>query len=211
MVRTLNDRSPSGPERVRQRADARRLEILRAAAKVFRERGFSETGMREIAAEADLSPGNLYHYFKGKHEILFFCQDRSLERMLTALRDAGENGNSIAERLRSVLETHARCVLDEIEGSAAHLEIEVLPDELRKTIIEKRDRYERGVRKLVTNGVRAGEFARCDAKLVTRAMLGAINWSARWFRPEGPRSAAAVAGGLADYLLRGLTDSGGVR
>jgi hypothetical protein len=52
--------------------------------------------------------------------------------------------------------------------------------------------------------VREGEFAPCDPRLVTRAMLGAINWTARWFRPDGARPASAVARGLADYLIRGL-------
>lgn len=203
VVQISNERS-SGPERVRRRAEARRLEILRAASRVFRRQGFTATGMREIAAEADLSPGNLYHYFEGKHEILFFCQDRSLDVMLAALHATDERNGSIAADLKFVLKAHVRCMLDELEGSAAHLEVEALPMELRRRIIAKRDRYERGVRLLVTAGVRAGEFAPCDAGLVTRAMLGAANWTARWFRPEGPRSASAVAEALADYLVRGL-------
>jgi len=52
--------------------------------------------------------------------------------------------------------------------------------------------------------MRRGELARTDVKLVTRAILGAANWTARWFHPEGPRSASAVAEGLAEYLVRGL-------
>ena len=91
-----------------------------------------------------------------------------------------------------------------MDGSAAHLEIEGLPTALRDRIIEKRDRYERGIRRLISAGVRSGEFAPCDAKLVTRAILGATNWTARWFRPEGPTPAARVADGLADFLVRGL-------
>jgi TetR/AcrR family transcriptional regulator, repressor of the ameABC operon len=63
----------SGNGRLRRRYLARRLEIVRAAGNEFRLRGFAETGMRDIAAAADLSPANLYNYFRGKNEILFFC------------------------------------------------------------------------------------------------------------------------------------------
>jgi len=172
--------------------------------------------MREIAAEADLSPGNLYHYFRGKDEILFFCQERALERMLEALEAARESGGAAGQRLREVLRAHVLCLLDELEGSVAHLEFEALPEELRRSVVDKRDRYERGLRRLISAGVRGGEFATCDVKLVTRAMLGALNWSARWYRPEGPRSASAIADALSDYLVRGLrhedeTVSGAVR
>ena len=201
----MNDRSvQDGAERIRRRAEARRLEILRAAARVFRRRGFAATGMREIAAEAGLSPGNLYHYFAGKHEILYFCQDRSLETMLRALETARLSGETYAEQLGSVLRAHVHCLLDEMEGSAAHLEVDALPPELRSSIVEKRDRYERGVRRLISAGVRASQFAPCDTKLVTRAIFGALNWTAGWFDPEGPKSAASVAETMTTYLVRGL-------
>jgi len=205
MVQKPNDRSIiGGRERIRRRAEARRLEILRAAARVFRRQGYVATGMREIAAEADLSPANLYHYFKGKHEILYFCQDRALERMLAAADSARLSGATRAEQLRTVILAHVLCLLDEFEGSVAHLEVEQLPEELRARIVDKRDRYESRLRRIVSGGVRAGEFGRCDAKLVTLAVLGAVNWTARWFRPEGRQTARAVAESMADYLVRGL-------
>src|SRR6266853_699533 len=75
---------------------------------------------------------------------------------------------------------------------------------LRAGVIEKRDAYERAVRGLVAEGMKRGEFARTDPALVTRAMLGAVNWTARWYRPEGPRSVAEIADSLSDYLVRGL-------
>lgn len=202
MVQVLNVSSNRQPShRVRQRNEARRLEILRAAARVFRRQGVAAAGMREIAREAGLSPGNLYHYFSGKDEILLFCQERTVERMQAAV-DAARG--SAAERLRAVLRAHVQFMLDELEGATAHLDVEALPAKLRAPMIEKRDAYERSVRALVADGMRSGEFARGDAALVTRAMLGAVNWTARWYRPDGAQEPDEIAETLAEYLVKGL-------
>ncbi len=209
MVQVLNHGSnkPSSnkvPGRLQRRSEARRTEILRAASRVFRRMGLGAAGMREIADEADLSIGNLYYYFSGKDEILLYCQERTLEHMLAAVEAARAMPASSAERLRAVLRAHVHAMLDELEGATAHLEVEALPEKLRAPVIEKRDRYERAVRALVVDGMRAGEFAKADAPLVTRAMLGAVNWSARWFRPDGPKTSAEIAQSLSDYLVKGL-------
>jgi AcrR family transcriptional regulator len=202
VVQVLNLSSVrSASSRVRQRNEARRLDILRAAARVFRRRGIAAAGMREIAEEAGLSPGNLYHYFSGKDEILLYCQERTLERMLGAVRLA--TGGPAAQ-LRAVLRAHVHSMLDEMEGSVAHLDVEALPGDMRARMIARRDDYERALRALVAGGMAAGEFARGDAALVTRAMLGALNWTARWYRPDGERSVDEIADGLADYLVKGL-------
>ena len=200
MVQVLN----RGSIRVQRRSEARRTEILRAASRVFRRRGLAAAGMREIAEEADVSPGILYYYFSGKDEILLFCQERTLEHMLAAVEAARALPASSAERLRGVLQAHVHAMLDELEGATAHLEVEALPEAMRGHVMQKRDRYERAVRALVAEGIKRGEFARADAALVTRAMLGAVNWSARWYRPDGPQTSAEVANALSDYLVKGL-------
>lgn len=206
MVQVLNRSSNEAAlsERVQRKNDARRLDILRAAARVFRRLGVSATGMREIAEEADLSPGNLYYYFKGKDELLLFCQERTLERLAAAVKAARAIPGSWAGRLLAVLSGHVHCMLDELEGATAHLEIEALPETMRAGVVHKRDAYERAVRALVAEGVKAGEFAAADPALVTRAMLGAVNWTARWYRHDGAQSVAEIADSLADYLVRGL-------
>jgi len=189
---------------LKRRYLARRLEILRAAGREFRVRGFAETGMRGIAAAAALSPANLYNYFRGKHDILFFCQDNSLDRMIAALDKARRTRASAAVKLRVVIVSHMRCVLDEVEGSAAHLLTTALPARQQRYLVTKRDKYEEGVRNLIVAGMRSGEFVPCDPALAVRAMLGSLNWSVQWFRPDGPLSAAEIAERFADYLIRGL-------
>jgi AcrR family transcriptional regulator len=191
-------------DRLARRYLARRLEILRAAGKQFRITGFAETGMRDIAAAADLSPANLYNYFQGKHEILFFCQDVTLDRLIAAFEQARRSKASAAEKLRLVIVSHLCCVLDEVEGSSAHLLTGALLPRLQQRLGVKRDRYEEGVRHLIAAGTRTGEFVPCDHALAARAVLGALNWSVRWFHPDGALSAAEIAEGFADYLIRGL-------
>jgi AcrR family transcriptional regulator len=198
-------RSLSAPAGARaRRRDRQRDAILRAAARLFRDRGFADTGMRDIAEAADISAANLYHYFDGKHDLLVYCQDRALDRMLDAVASARRASPSAAERLRLVLTAHLRTLLDDIEGATAHLQTESLPPAMRAAIVRKRDRYEQALRRVITEGVRSGELVDMDPAVIARAMLGAMNWTVTWFRPEGPNPAAAVGDVIARFLVRGI-------
>jgi len=187
-----------------RRRDRQRDAILRAAARLFRERGFSDTGMREIAEAADLSAANLYHYFDGKTDLLFYCQDRALDRMLDAVASARRSSSSASERLRLVLTAHVNTLLDDIEGATAHLHIESLPPALRTAIVKKRDRYEHALRRLISEGVRSGELVDMNPAVVARAMLGAMNWTVTWFRPDGADTASTVGEVISRFLVRGI-------
>jgi AcrR family transcriptional regulator len=187
-----------------RRRDRQRDAILRAAARLFRERGFADTGMRDIAAAADLSAANLYHYFDGKNDLLFYCQDRALDRMLAAVTAARRASPSATERLRIVFTAHLQTLLDEVEGATAHLQIDSLPPKLRDAIVKKRDRYERALRRLIADGIKSGELVDMEPAIVTRAMLGAMNWTVTWFRPDGPNTADAVGSIISRFLVRGI-------
>jgi len=160
--------------------------------------------MRDIAAAAELSAANLYHYFDGKHDLLFYCQDRALDRMIAATITARRESASATERLRIVCTAHLQTLLDEIEGATAHLQVDSLPPALRGEIVKKRDRYERAVRKLIADGIRAGELVDADPAIITRAMLGAMNWTVTWFRPDGTDTAARVGEIISRFLVRGV-------
>src|SRR5262245_40635373 len=207
MVRLSNSRSKesAGVARRRRRAEWRRLEILRAAAAAFRTRGFAAAGMRDVAAAAEVSPANLYHYFRGKDAILFACQDGSLSRLLASLAAARRRRGSIATQLHTLAAAHVRCLIDEFSGSASYLESAALPRALGRRIASKRGRYERGVRALIERGMRRHELRAGDPTVSMRAFIGALNATPHWFDAKTFPSIDRVVELVADYVVAGLT------
>jgi AcrR family transcriptional regulator len=196
------------PSRRERKAVERRLAILRAAAGVFRDRGYTNASMDEISERLDMAKGNLYYYFRNKQELLFFCQDHSLDRLIAGARAAALLDEPEDEKLRRVIVDHVVCVLDELDGASAHTEVHALPDELRERVIAKRDQYEALVRGLVQSGMRSGAFAGTDAKMATLALLGALNGATKWYRPGGGRTPAAIGESFAALFLDGLRARG---
>jgi AcrR family transcriptional regulator len=207
MVQTAHARRTAEPPQAESAAgDLRRREILAAASSVFRRLGYAATGMREIAAELDMTAGNLYYYFRGKEELLAYCQEATLDTLLGEAERIRDADFGVAEKLRRLVVAHAVCLNETLPGSLAHLEIEALPAARRAPLLRKRKRYERILVGLVQSGQQSGELRAGDARLAALAILGALNWSVKWFSPGGGESAATVGGRFADLFLEGLLE-----
>jgi hypothetical protein len=68
----------------------------------------------------------------------------------------------------------------------------------------RRDRFDRGMRQVLEQGMASGAFGGGDPKLLAFAILGAVNWIPRWFNPAGPITSEEIANRFADYLIAGL-------
>jgi AcrR family transcriptional regulator len=184
--------------------DDRREAILRSVANVLRNSRLSSLTIKQVADELGMTKGNLYYYFKDKQDILYHCHMRSVENSLRALSEAHALGRTPAERLRVLLVRHIRGIIDDGFGSLLQTELEKIRPSQRKQYIGKRDELERGVRLLIEDGVRAGEFVCGNVKLTGFAILGGINWIPKWYHPSGPFTSADISEQMADYYLRGL-------
>jgi TetR/AcrR family transcriptional regulator len=190
-----------GPrERVRQK----QVEILRSAAAAFRRRGYHGASVGEIARALRMTKGNLYYYFRDKEEILFFCHDYSLDILLGLLARVKEAGGPPERRLRELIVAFVHMIIDELQGTALTMDLQALSPRLLRRVIAKRDRFDRGVRAILAEGMAAGRFRRGDPKLLSFAILGAVNWITRWFDPRGPARSTEIGEAFADYLLAGL-------
>jgi AcrR family transcriptional regulator len=199
------------PAAQRPKYTRRRIQILRSAAAAFRRRGYHGASVDEIASALQMTKGNLYYYFRNKEEILYVCHDYSLDIMLGILSEVEALDTTPDQKLRRLVEAFVHVIIDELHGTALTIELQALSPELLGRIIRKRDRFDRGVRRIVQAGMDAGIFQRGDAKLVAFAVLGAINWIPRWFDPGGAKSSAQIGRAFADYLVGGLLADNGAR
>jgi TetR/AcrR family transcriptional regulator, cholesterol catabolism regulator len=186
----------------------RKREILDAASRVFRRRGLQTTGMRDIAAELGMAVGNLYYYFKDKEELLAFVQEDALAGLLeiaTAVRATELRADA---KLFRLIEEHVVRLNEGTPGSLAHLEVEALGETWRREVQERRDEYERAFRGLLDEGIAAGVFRRVDSKVSALAILGAVNWTVKWFRPDGRKTAREIGREQAELLVRGVLAAG---
>ena len=183
---------------------ATRVEILKSAAAAFRKLGYHGATVEQIAAALHMKKGNLYYYFRNKEEILFACHQYSHDRLKELLDQVVRSTAPADEKLRRLITSTVHVILDELHGTALLLDLEALSPAHLKAVIVRRDRFDRGMRLILEEGIATGAFAPGDPKLLAFAMLGALNWIARWFNPGGPASSEEIATRFADYLIAGL-------
>jgi AcrR family transcriptional regulator len=141
--------------------------------------------MDDIAKELLMTKGALYYYFRDKEDILYACHDYSLSLVLENLSQVEASGASNEVKLRELIKAHVHVMLDALQGSAMALDFNALSPHLLEIIIAKRDKFERGMRRLIADGMSDGSFAAGDEKLAAFMILGAINWVTKWYREGG--------------------------
>lgn len=188
---------------VRAKRERRRTEILHAALRAFRSGGYHATTLDDIALQLGVRKTALYHYFPDKEAMLYACHREGLEEVAGIIA-AARRRDTFAEQLAHAIREHVRVMTDTLEGSSLAFEVTALSPRHRAEVIAARDRYEQALRDMVRRGVAAAEFRPVDPKLAVFAVLGAINWIARWYVPHGSVRPPELGAQFADHLVRGL-------
>jgi AcrR family transcriptional regulator len=182
-------------------------EIIRAAATVFRRKGYHSTTMAEIALEVHLTPGSLYHHFSGKEELFLAVLDRGLSQITREVQAVIESGDPPAERLRRIIHAHIHSELENAAiASAVIFESRALlavPD-VREQYVAQRDTLEALYRRAIEDGIATGAFQAVDVGIFVKTLFGALNWVSVWYRADGRLSEAQIADEIAGTFLAAL-------
>jgi TetR/AcrR family transcriptional regulator, cholesterol catabolism regulator len=184
----------------------RRAEMTKAAARLFSERGYHGTSMKDLGQALGLLRGSLYAHIASKQELLLDVVESGAEAFLDRARQVSEMTAPASERLEEFLVGHVETAIAHLDASTVFLnEWRYLSDELRDTIRDKRDRYEQTVRDIIADGIATGEFrSDLDVRLAATLVLSAGNWVYTWYRPEGELSPTEIGRRFADMIVAGL-------
>lgn len=182
-----------------------RDEILIAAAQIFSQKGFHATSMADIAQAVSLQKGSLYHHISSKQELLVAMLDQALDLLIEQMQIVMARPLPAEQKLRQAMLAYLTTLNDHHDLAAVLLlEYRSLEPEYRSRHLPRRDRYERLWRDLIEQGLESGAFCCADPSMSARALLGVMNWTITWFRPDGPLSMEAVANQFSDLFLKGL-------
>jgi len=178
--------------------------ILAESARLFNRRGYHGTSLTDIARAFGVTKAALYYHVKSKEDIVFRCYQRVLDLGMEGLDHAHARAASPEEELTLALRYYIKGLTDQWSGAVVLLGERALSPRQHARILRRRDEYERRIRDIIRKGITAGVFMPYDPQLVGFAILGAVNWILKWYKPGGERSAKEIAEVLSSYLVRGL-------
>ena len=186
-------------KRVQPRSLEKRQRIVDAAAKILAKRGYAQATLTEIAKSAGAQAANIFYYFDSREDlvrdVLLTALDRMQVRMVQAVEEAGEAATPL-QRLRHVMHVALMLLMSREDhyGRAYIRSFNQVPNSLVHDMDVKRHETRQLWFELISAAQDAGEIAReVDVNLATHLLLGATNWVAVWYRPNGPQSRTEIA------------------
>lgn len=179
--------------------------VRQAAVKLFADKGFHGTGIRELAQDANLSSASLYHYMGTKEELLAEIMRECLERLLSAAALATAGIADPRSRLGGLVALHVIThAMRPDETRVVDHEVHALSPAAKRVVVKLRDDYELLWAEAIDSGIASGAF-HTDQPAVTRvALLEMCSGVARWYSPGGHLPLEQLARHYAQLAMRAL-------
>jgi AcrR family transcriptional regulator len=181
--------------------------LLEAAARVFRQKGYGITTMRDIAAATGMTAGSIYYHYPSKGDLLLAVYAEGVARVSAAVQAALVPPSTPWEKLERAMTAHLQMMVGQAPDDAPFAGVFVqvqphdFPPEHHAALIALRNSYEATFRALIDAlPLKRGT----DRRLLRLQLIGALNHVPQWYRPNGPRTPQAIARVMTRHLQAGL-------
>jgi AcrR family transcriptional regulator len=181
--------------------------ILRTAARIFAEKSYHSTSMRDISRETNVSLAGLYHYCKSKEELLFLIQDNCFGRVLERLEQRLEGVADPITKLGIFIENHLSFFAANMsEMKVLSHEAESLRGDLYAHVSTRKDKYTKLARLILREVQTSRESEESvDLTVATYALFGMMNWIYNWYDPHGKLNVNDLAQHLTQLFVGGFS------
>ncbi len=191
------------PQLARNDEAGRRGQLLRESARLFREKGFDATSVRDIAAATGMQSGSWVYHFPTKQDILAAVMEEGLSQALARITEIAELGLSPRETFHALVRTHLDTILRPGQDFVPVLlyDWRSLAPAARPRVIALQKRYEEVWDIVIAALHKSGDWAE-PTSMDRLLMFGALNWIATWYRPRGALGIDGLAAECVRFLLR---------
>jgi AcrR family transcriptional regulator len=180
--------------------------ILRNAARIFAEKNYHSTTMRDISRATNVSLAGLYHYCKSKEELLFLIQDNCFGHVLEQLEERLKPVNDPLIKLRIFIENHLSFFAANMaEMKVLSHEAESLAGDLHTHVSGKKDKYTKLARRILKEIQQQPQGATTvDLTVATYALFGMMNWIYNWYDPAGKLKVSELVDNITRLFVQGF-------
>ena len=197
--------------------------ILRTSARIFAEKSYHSTSMRDISRATGVSLAGLYHYCKSKEELLFLIQDHCFGRVLERFEQRIKGIDDPFEKLRIFIDNHLSFFAANMaEMKVLSHEAESLAGDMHKHVSGKKEKYAKQARKILreiqsgsearprvgpsgrANAASANGQTRIDLTVATYALFGMMNWIYNWYDSSGKLSVNQLVDNMTRLFVNGF-------
>ena len=201
------------------RYDQKLEHILRTSARIFAEKSYHSTSMRDISRATGVSLAGLYHYCKSKEELLFLIQDHCFGRVLERFEQRIKGIDDPFEKLRIFIDNHLSFFAANMaEMKVLSHEAESLGGDLHQHVSRKKEKYAKLARKILRElqeqGVSEARPSRAtiatqanrpvDLTVATYALFGMMNWIYNWYDSAGKLSVNQLVDNITRLFVNGF-------
>lgn len=181
----------------------RRGRLIRESARLFRERGYEGTSVRDIAAATGLQSGSWVYHFKTKQDILAAVMEEGLRHSLERIEAIGDQPLAPRDRFRALVRAHLETILSPGQDFIPVLlyDWRSLERASRPRVVALQRRYEAVWDRVIAELHASRDWA-TPTGVDRLLMFGALNWIAHWYRPRGRLDVAGLADEAVRFFLR---------
>jgi TetR/AcrR family transcriptional regulator, cholesterol catabolism regulator len=192
--------------KIRQRKNSTRKEtIIETAARLFRERGFSATSMRDLAEQVGVEAASLYNHISSKAELLQEICFKVANKFMNNIDVVEATDSSSIKKVEAILRFHIQHMVNHYEEVyVSDREWKHLTEPYLSNMQTQRRAYRQRVASIIEDGIQKGEIKKIDAPTAVLIMLHAISGIESWHRSTKKISGEILEENMVTILIGGL-------